>query len=72
VVLLDLSFTPELDIESVNVLGSLRSELERQGVALWLAGVHAQVLEMLDRSGLADQIGRGHLYRDVADTVTGR
>jgi SulP family sulfate permease len=72
VVLLDLSFTPELDIESVNVLGSLRSELERQGVALWLAGVHAQVLEMLDRSGLADQIGRGHLYRDVEDAVTGR
>jgi MFS superfamily sulfate permease-like transporter len=33
VVLLDLSFTPELDIESVNVLGSLRSELERQGRA---------------------------------------
>lgn len=72
VVLLDLSFTPELDIESVNVLGSLRSELERQGVALWLAGVHAQVLEMLDRSGLADQIGRAHLYRDVEDAVTGR
>ena len=71
VVLLDLSFTPELDIESVNVLGSLRSELERQGVALWLAGVHAQVLEMLDRSGLADQIGRAHLYRDVEDAVTG-
>ena len=43
VVLLDLSFTPELDIESVNVVGSLRSELEGQGVALWLAGVHVQV-----------------------------
>jgi MFS superfamily sulfate permease-like transporter len=69
VVLLDLSFTPELDIESVNVLGSLRSELEGQGVALWLAGVHARVLDMLDRSGLADQVGRDRLYRDVEDAV---
>jgi sulfate permease, SulP family len=37
VVLLDLSFTPALDITSVNVLASLRHELEGQGVALWLA-----------------------------------
>ena len=50
VVLLDLSFTPALDIESVNVLGSLRHELAGLGIALWLAGVHAQVAGMLDRS----------------------
>ncbi len=31
VVLLHLSFTPELDIESVNVLASLRAELAGQG-----------------------------------------
>ena len=58
VVLLDLSFTPALDIESVNVLGSLHHELAGQGIALRLAGVHAQVAGMLDRSGLADEIGR--------------
>ena len=56
VVLLDLSFTPELDIESVDVLASLRRELDGQGVALWLAGVHAGVQDMLVRSGLADDI----------------
>ena len=51
------------------MLGSLRSELEGQGVALWLAGVHAQVLDMLDRSGLADQVGRDRVHRDVEDAV---
>jgi sulfate permease, SulP family len=69
VVLLDLSFTPELDIEGVNVLASLRQELEGQGVALWLAGVRAAVADMLARSGLDDAIGRRRLYRSVEDAV---
>jgi sulfate permease, SulP family len=69
VVLLDLSFTPELDIESVNVLASLRAELAGQGVELWLAGLHATALDMLTRSGLADQVGRDHLYRDVERAI---
>jgi MFS superfamily sulfate permease-like transporter len=66
---LDLSFSSELDIESVNVLASLRHELDRRGVALWLAGVHAGELEMLGRSGLADSIGRSRLSRGVEDAV---
>jgi MFS superfamily sulfate permease-like transporter len=70
VVLLDLSVTPALDIESVNVLGSLRHELAGQGIDLWLGGVHAEVAGMLDRSGLADDIGRDRLYRDVEGAVS--
>jgi MFS superfamily sulfate permease-like transporter len=69
VVPLDLSFTPELDLESVDVLASLRHELDGQGVALWLAGVHAEVEDMLARSGLADDIGRHRLYRTVEDAA---
>jgi hypothetical protein len=38
-------------------------------VALWLGGVHAQVQDMLVRSGLADEIGRAHLYREVEDAI---
>jgi SulP family sulfate permease len=69
VVLLDLSFTPELDIESINVLASLRHELDGRGVALWLAGVRAGVEDLLARSGLADAIGRDHLYRQIEDAA---
>jgi hypothetical protein len=53
----------------VNLLASLRHELEGQGVALWLGGVHAEVVEMLERSGLAADIGRAHLYRRIEDAV---
>jgi MFS superfamily sulfate permease-like transporter len=49
VVLLDLSFTPGLDIESVDVLASLHHELGARGVA--------------------DAIGRAHLYRSVEDAT---
>jgi hypothetical protein len=38
-------------------------------VALWLGGVHAQVQELLVRSGLADQLGRAHLYRGVEEAI---
>jgi hypothetical protein len=53
----------------VNVLASLRHELECQGVALWLGCVHAEVQDMLVRSGLADDIGRANLYRNLEDAV---
>jgi hypothetical protein len=53
----------------VNVLAPLRHELDTQGVALWLGGVHAEVQDMLVRSGLADDIGRAHLYRRLEDAV---
>lgn len=53
----------------MNVLASLRHELEGQGVALWLGGVHAEVQDMLERSGLTDDIGRAHLYRNLEDAA---
>jgi sulfate permease, SulP family len=69
IVLLDLRFTPELDVESVNVLAALHRELHEQGVTLWLANVRAAVHDMLRRSGLADQIGEAHLYGTMADAT---
>jgi SulP family sulfate permease len=69
VVLLDLHFSPELDVETVNVLGALRRELHERGVALWLANVRTKVRDMLDRSGLAEAIGEAHLYRTIADAM---
>jgi SulP family sulfate permease len=69
IVLLDLQFTPQLDIESVNVLVALHRELHEQNAALWLANVRAEVLGMLRRSGLADDIGEAHLYRTIADAA---
>ena len=51
------------------MLASLRHELDRRGVALWLGGVRAGVEGMLARSGLAGAIGPDHLYREVEDAA---
>ena len=37
IVLLDLRFTHDLDVEDINVLAALHAELARRGVELWLA-----------------------------------
>jgi sulfate permease, SulP family len=65
VVLLDTEATSGLDIEGVDALGELREELEHAGAELWLARVRAPVRNMLDRAGLAQEIGVGNLYPSV-------
>jgi sulfate permease, SulP family len=55
--LLDLAASSELDVESVDMLAELRLALEREGLELRLANVRAPVLELLRRSGLADDLG---------------
>ena len=69
IVLLDLQFSAGLDVESLNMLAALHRELREQGVALWLANVHADVHRMLRRSGLADDLGEAHIYRTIADAT---
>jgi hypothetical protein len=65
VVLLDTEATSGLDIEGVDALGELREELEQAVAELWLARVRAPVRNMLDRAGLAQEIGVGNLYPSV-------
>jgi MFS superfamily sulfate permease-like transporter len=67
IVLVDLRFTPDVDVESVNALAALHQELARRGVALWLGNVRTGAQELLRRSGLAAAIGEDRLYRSLAD-----
>jgi MFS superfamily sulfate permease-like transporter len=69
IVLLDLQFTHDLDVESVNVLTALHAELAGRGVALWLGNVRAGAREVLRRSGLAAAVGEARLYRALADAA---
>jgi SulP family sulfate permease len=69
IVLLDLRFTHDLDVEGINVLAALHAELAGRGVRLWLANVRALVHERLRHSGLAATVGEARLYRDLADAA---
>ena len=55
-VILDLSGSTELDIQTADTLGELAAALRRDGIELWLAGVRAPALAVLERSGVAERV----------------
>jgi sulfate permease, SulP family len=56
VVVLELAESPDLDLESLDMLAELADALEAQGIELRLASVRTPALEHLRRSGLADRL----------------
>jgi MFS superfamily sulfate permease-like transporter len=70
VVLLDLGFSSGLDIKGLDVLTGLARDLRQQDAELWLANVHRGVLDVLQRGGLAAEIGESRIYRTIADAVS--
>lgn len=65
IVILDLSFSADLDIESIDVLESLREELKETGVELWLGNVHRGVREKLTLPVLAGSLGTVPVYQSL-------
>jgi SulP family sulfate permease len=68
-VVLDFGYTPELDVGSIDDLVSLHRELAEDGIGLALGNVHADVRDMLGRSGLAEVVGATRIHRHLADAV---
>jgi anti-anti-sigma regulatory factor len=50
-VIIDLSLTPDLDVQSLDAIGATADQLRAIGVTLWLAGVRSPVAAVLGRSG---------------------
>jgi MFS superfamily sulfate permease-like transporter len=69
VVLLDLEMTFELDVPSADALADLKEALERAEVALLVTRAHGEVKDMLDQSGVTDQIGPENFYAHIMDGV---
>jgi SulP family sulfate permease len=67
-VLVDMSFSPDLDVEGADTLVGLRDELGEQHIELWLANVHHAVSELLRRrtEGEADEL---RMYRAIETAV---
>ena len=67
--LIDLQATARLDIDSLEMLTELQNELQAKDIELLLASVRVPVRDMLQRSGLADTIGKQHIYLSVEEGV---
>ena len=71
VLLLELELTNELDVPSAEMLAELHEEMEMLEIRFLLAGLHAPVQEMLDRSDVTAEIGLENIYPTVLEAVLG-
>jgi SulP family sulfate permease len=60
---------PLVDTTGAATLAEVCEELATAGVTVAVAGAHANVREMLDRAGLTERVGPGHIHATVAAAV---
>jgi MFS superfamily sulfate permease-like transporter len=68
-VILDASAQDEIDVTSTEVLIGLGKHLRGNGIDVYLADVHAPVLEHARQSGLIGSIGEDHVFVSVDAAV---
>jgi sulfate permease, SulP family len=68
-VIIDAVAQDDLDLTSAEMLKKLYEELQKRGVAVYLAQVHAPVLEFARRVGLDVVIADDHVFPTVAEAV---
>ena len=61
-VIFDMSVQDDLDLTSIEGLKGMLKDLRGKGLMLFVAEVHAPVLELARRNGLLDLIGADHVF----------
>jgi high affinity sulfate transporter 1 len=68
-VVVDLELTHELDVPAAEALGLLATRLAEAGIPLALARVHEPAIDLLERTGVVEAIGRDQVGGRVEDAV---
>jgi MFS superfamily sulfate permease-like transporter len=68
-IVLDVSVQGDLDVTSADMLQSLVKGLHGQGTAVYVAEVHASVLDFGRKTGLLDLIGTEYIFPTVDAAV---
>jgi MFS superfamily sulfate permease-like transporter len=69
VVLLDFSPVPDLEYTALKMLTEADDRLRAQGITLWVAALHPEVLSVIQRSKLGDRLGRERMFFNVGMAV---
>jgi SulP family sulfate permease len=69
VVILRMRHVLAMDATGLHALEDVAARLKRRGATLLIAGLHAQPLVALERSGALERIGADCLYEDFGDAV---
>jgi high affinity sulfate transporter 1 len=64
-VIFDASAQDEIDVTSTNYIKSLMKELRGKGIDVYIADLHAPVLEQGRKTGLLESIGEDHVFPTV-------
>lgn len=66
---IDASSMNALDSTAAEALGALINELRGQGVEVMMSHVKGPVLSVMERAGITEILGEGHLFYEVHDAV---
>jgi MFS superfamily sulfate permease-like transporter len=69
VLLIDLSASPRIDLQAVDMLATLHDELSADGTRLRLVEARSAVRDFLHSTGLEERVGRVDRFTTVADAV---
>ncbi len=69
VLLLDCSAIPGLEYTALKMLNEAEERQREQGVQLWLASLNPEALELVQRTPLAERLGRARMYFTVEQAV---
>jgi SulP family sulfate permease len=67
--LLDAQAITDIDVTAVETLGTLHEELRAQGIALKIAHANRPLRQLLERTGLAGEIGQQSFFASVHEAV---
>ena len=65
----DMEMTDELDVPSTEMLATVHEELEEMKIQLKIAVLHQPVRDMLEATGLLEQIGPENIYPTVLEAA---
>ena len=69
IVIVDLGFTPDIDVDGADMLSALNGQLHASGGRLLLARADGERLGLLRRAGTVQAIGEENLFVTVRDAV---
>jgi SulP family sulfate permease len=69
VLILRMRTVLSMDATALRALEEVYEQTTREGAVLLLAGVHAQPLMAIDRSGLLDRVGVDNVFENVSDAL---
>lgn len=69
ILILRMKNTKYLDAGGINALSQCKSACDRKNITIILSGVQEQPMKLLNKSGMADIIGRENIFDNITDAL---